>query len=333
MTHPPARTSDPASVEAFVEDVEVRLDELLDSTQALGSGILEESTSYLALAEQAKRARPRLVYHLGQDLDVPVASLIRVAVAGELVHTASLLHDDVVDEGTERRGQETVNTRWSNIVSILGGDLMLCTSLKELQPFESAISDAAVDVVDRMTRGIMKEVEGRQRTDLTLRDWHAMASGKTGALFGWCASAPARLADRPDLVDRLSRCGHHLGMAFQMADDLRDLTDPEPGKNRFADLYTGSPSCVVIAALEKAPDLVPRLESFWDASETVEIEALVESLLESGAAEHTREQITQEVDRALEALGSLRQRPGASKVARWARQLCLNVDPSSRETS
>jgi octaprenyl-diphosphate synthase len=332
MSSLPARTSHISSVESFVEAVESRLGELLEPTRELGSGILEEATSHLALAEEAKRARPRLVYHFGRALEVEPSESIRVATAGELVHTASLLHDDVVDGGTERRGRPTVNVRWNNIVSILGGDLMLCKSLEELQPFEQVVSDAAVDVVERMTRGIMMEVEGRQRVDLTVRDWHAMASGKTGALLEWCASTPARIADRPHLVDRLGRCGYHLGLAFQMADDLRDLVDTDSGKDRFADLHTGSPSRVVIAALEMEPRLASRLEAFWEDASSESIDEIVEALLESGAVEHTRDCIADEVDRALEALGRFRAEPGGDAIVRWARRLCLDVETSIDQT-
>jgi len=132
---------------------------------------------------------------------------------------------------------------------------------------------------------------------------------------------------------RLARCGHHLGLAFQMADDLRDLTDPSTGKDRFADLYTGSPSFAIIAGLQEDDSLAATLNAFWhDEGDSMSPETVVETVLESGAIERTREHIAEEVDRALGALGALRQRPGVAEVVRWARRLCLDVETSIDHT-
>ncbi len=78
--------------------------------------------------------------------------------------------------------------------------------------------------------------ETRGEIDLDLKQWRAIAEGKTGSLFGWCGRAPAHLAGDVDGADRFKRCGELLGVAFQLADDLKDMVDPDSGKNPFADI-------------------------------------------------------------------------------------------------
>jgi octaprenyl-diphosphate synthase len=319
----------PSGVQTFVGRVESRLQELTaDSgdSEYRGAHILSEASSYLTMAPSAKRARPRLVYHFGRALDRPGDELVALAVAAEFVHTASLLHDDVVDAGSERRDRPTVNVRWNNITAVLSGDALLCAALEQLERMPPAITARAVDVVSEMTRSIMHEVDARRRTDLDWRDWEIVAEGKTGALFGWCGLAAALAADRPELVDRFDTCGRRLGIAFQLADDIKDLIDFDSGKDRFADIRNGNPSYPLIRAIEEDAEIARSLQALWEEDPQAPTAAeIAEAIHATDALGETRRLVRAEVDRALEALGQFVERPGGRRIAGWAHQLCEAV--------
>lgn len=318
----------------FADSVEEYLRRRLEPRESIDGGILEEATSHLTLAGGAKRARPRLVAHVGRAVDVADSDLVPLAAAGELVHTASLLHDDVVDDGTERRGRETVNVKWNNTVAILGGDLLLTTSLDELRPYPRPVTNAAIRVVEQMTRALMLEAEAHGSTDMTLEQWRGMAAGKTGALFGWCMSAPARVVERPALADQLDECGRRLGIAFQIADDMRDLVDPDSGKDRYNDLRNGAPSYVLLAAVARDETLRQVLGHLWeDDTRLQDLESLVAAILDSGALEQARSQLAEEVERALDALAPLADCTNGQHVVRWAHELCSKFGVPSPDAS
>lgn len=318
----------------FVDSVEDYLRRRLQPRESIDGGILEEATSHLTLAGGAKRARPRLVAHVGREVGLPDSELVPLAAAGELVHTASLLHDDVIDDGTERRGRETVNAKWNNTVAILGGDLLLTTSLEELRPYPRPVTNAAIGVVERMTRALMLEAESHGSTQMTLEQWREMAAGKTGALFGWCMSAPALAVERPSLADRLDECGRRLGVAFQIADDMRDLIDPDSGKDRYNDLRNGAPSFVLLAAMADDETLRQILAHLWeDEARLQDLESLVAAILDSGAIEQARSRLANEVERALDALGPLGNCTNGQHVVRWARKLCAKFGVSPPDNS
>src|SRR5690349_5575964 len=114
------------------------------------SYLLQAAGAHLVLAPGAKRIRPWLVAFLGAQWDLPAESLVELAVASELIHTASLLHDDVVDSGALRRGRPTVNACWGNKVAVLGGDWTLTSAFRALWRYPQALTVYAVEVVSEM---------------------------------------------------------------------------------------------------------------------------------------------------------------------------------------
>ena len=288
-----------------------------------GSQILLEGARHLSMAPGAKRARPRLVYSFGKAIGAPLEPLLSVAVCGEIIHAASLLHDDVVDAGTVRRGLPTVNARWSNAVAVLGGDVMLCISIQALQELPRVITNEAVEVVAVMSRAAILEVESRGDIDLPLRQWESIAKGKTGVLFGWCGRAAARLIQDEDAAARFKICGEHLGVAFQLADDLKDLADDDSGKDRFADILNRNPSYPVLIAAQRDAALRDALRALWATPQPQPEHAheLGLRVLATGAAQTTREAIARHVELAFEALGPYREREGGQEVAAWASSL------------
>lgn len=325
---------------SFVDRVDLRLAELLtDGAEGLRApATLLEAARHLCLAG-GKRVRPRLVEAFGEAAGVPTDAsrdtpLIGVAVAAELIHAASLLHDDVVDAALLRRGRPTVNAQWNNTVAVLSGDLLLSAALLELRPRDGSQASAptglrlvadAVDVVLSMTRAAMNEVSARGRI-IGLDAWRAIAEGKTGALFGFCGHAAALLASDGDAAARHRRCGHHLGVAFQLADDLEDLLPSEsPTKDRYADIRNGNPSYPLLLAARRSPAIRAELERVWLAREQGEpvvsevAHAIGEAVLASGAAAETHSAIGAEIAAAQEAMGA--GGPAASRIFEQARAL------------
>jgi octaprenyl-diphosphate synthase len=321
----------------FVEAIELRLRHSLEpkSAEQVGTGsadrILSEASQHLSLAQAAKRARPRLLLYFSRAMGghEAIEALVDVAVVAELIHTASLMHDDVIDEAAMRRGLDSVNARWSNCVAVLGGDAMLCTGLQMLEPYGMSLMQRALEVVAQMTRGVVLEVQSRKQIDVTEQTWRAIADGKTGILFGWCGWAPAELVNKPDVAERFRRCGHHLGVAFQLADDLKDLTGADTVKPRYADIRTGTPAFPLVWAMARSELVRERLSTLWaHADETGntalsddEVHAAGALILESGALEATREALRVEIDQALDALGEYAERDGGREIAGFAMQL------------
>ncbi len=294
--------------------------------------VLMDASRHLAFADGAKRMRPMLVNHFGDMAALAAEARIRLAVAGELIHTASLLHDDVVDDGSERRGRPTANARWHNSVAVLSGDLVLCIALEQLESLPQKITIEAIELVAEMTRAAMLEVRSRRRQDWTLDDWTVVARGKTGALLAWCGAAPALATDQPELALRLKRCGHHLGIAFQLADDLVDLTGIEAGKDSLNDLRQANPSYIVGLAREMDPDLRRRIDNAWQAPTTPDdrlLRSFADEIKALGCPQATVTAIEEHVADAHQALGDL-DTSSTSLIVEWTTQLlalarrCLN---------
>ncbi len=282
------------------------LEEGLRSALAVGEGTMIEAARGLVLAPSGKRLRPELALTVAEALGAPALASMRVAVAAELMHAASLLHDDVVDEGRVRRGVPTANARFGNAVAVLAGDYVLTRALDQLVALPGAIMASALAVAAEMTRAAIAEIEARGRADLTLDEWRSIAEGKTGALFAWCGRAPAMLAEREGAARALDAFGRHLGVAFQIADDLRDLIDPASGKDTLSDLRSATPSSVLILAARRDPSIRGALDRLWSAGAPREREvgSIARAVMSSGALGEAQALASIEIERAGAALAS-----------------------------
>lgn len=195
-------------------------------TAVTAEGLLGAAASHLVTAPAAKRARPRLLLAFARLVDRGEDErLVSAAAAVELIHTASLLHDDVVDQAGTRRGRASANARFGNDAAVLAGDVVLARALALLS-FDARAVSAAVDVVARMSAAAVREIEVRGQR-ISVDDAVRIAEGKTGALFGLCGTL-AGLGTPSG--DALRRAGEAFGVAFQIADDIDDTdTDARDG--------------------------------------------------------------------------------------------------------
>jgi geranylgeranyl pyrophosphate synthase len=313
-------------LEAFVGDVELALEKALHvGTHAGPEGpeVLMEAARNLILAGAAKRARPRLTYLFGRAIGAPADGLVDVAVAGELIHAGSLLHDDVVDGAATRRGRATANAIWGTTPAVLSGDLVLTLAFVQLKERRRIITSEAVDTIATMTRGVMAEVLARGRVELPLDQWRAIVDGKTGSLFAWCARSAARLVSEDEAAEGFGACAGHLGIAFQLADDLLDLQHLGTGKDAFSDILNREPTFPILVAAERSREVRREVARLWNSPRVTpeEAEALGRQILATGAGAETVEHVRGEIASALAALGEYAEQPGGREIVMWSREL------------
>ncbi|MEN9800615.1 MAG: polyprenyl synthase family protein [Pseudomonadota bacterium] len=316
-------------VQGFLGEVEKSLEQVLQE----GTKPAEQGETLVAAARHlclgaGKRARPMLVRLFGSVTGTGPGPLLDAAVATELIHSASLLHDDVVDAGMFRRGRPTVNARWGNIVAVFSGDLLLVAAMRKLTAHDPRLVASAVDVVEEMTRGAIAEVEARGDLGLPLSQLRYIHEAKTGALFGWGGKAAALLAGNEDAAARFDAFGRRLGVAFQIADDIRDISGADVGKPQFADVQSRTPSLPILLAAQGDEGLRRKLRDAWAfASVSPEkVKELGSAVAASGALETASRMVQEETAAAVEALGPYaRANAAAEELVSWADRLAASV--------
>jgi octaprenyl-diphosphate synthase len=181
-------------------------------------------------------------------------SAIRLGAVVEIIHTATLVHDDIIDEAQTRRGRAAANTQWGNSKCVLAGDWLYMQAFKiAVQERNFAVLDTLIDLTQMMVEGELLQMEKLGRC-ITLEEHFDLIDRKTACLFSVCMRLGAILADAtPEEQEHLGRYGHNVGMAFQIVDDVLDLTASEDilGKPVGSDLREGKCTMAVIHALER----------------------------------------------------------------------------------
>ena len=286
------------------------------------------SAARYLLASGGKRVRPVVCMLANRALGVgePLAAVRRLSVVAEAVHSATLLHDDVIDLGETRRDRPAARLVYSNAASVLGGDLLLIQALAIVNEAGTpALMTSLLDVLRRMIDAESLQLENRGRADVSAEDYFRVVEGKTASLFEWAAEAGGRLAGADDAsVGELRRYGAAVGVAFQLLDDLLDLCrDPDLiGKSVLQDVGMGTVTWPVIHALQGRDGLAARVAA---AAQGEGDEALTTDLLaavaESGAIALTRQRIQACTAEALEALHSLPASPARDALGSVATAL------------
>jgi octaprenyl-diphosphate synthase len=247
-----------------------------------------------------------------------------LGVVAELVHLATLLHDDVVDDAPERRGKPAARTLWGNAVSVLAGDLLLTHALERT----SAIAPRPVltdlfATLRRLVDGEIVQLRGRTEIDPRQTTYFTIVADKTASLFGWAARAGAAIAGAEAAhVSALGDFGSHVGVAFQLVDDLLDYDgDPkQTGKNLHADLKEGKLTLPLILAVEKNPDLVRDLTLAREMDQGAAAR-LVLAVRQLRTGEEVRALADAETARALSALHLLPSSPARDMLQAIATEL------------
>ncbi|MCK6573969.1 polyprenyl synthetase family protein [Myxococcota bacterium] len=298
-----------AATRAGAEALGARLSELrdwladdLDALEVALLGLHAERGAALDLAERSaawllnrpgKRIRPLCVLLAarlgGRGLDRTVRDL---ALAVELVHAATLLHDDVIDEGTDRRGAPASRVLYGNSASILGGDHLLTLALRRVaQTAPHGVLIALLDVIAEMVRAEALQLERRGRFEPSRTAYLEVIHGKTAALFRWGLWAGGTVAELPaPALAALAEAGVALGMAFQLVDDAIDLESDgaASGKTPFADLREGKLTWPLVVAVERDAGLADEIRGRISEGGSGIDETLVARVRRTGGVEATR---------------------------------------------
>ncbi len=287
-------------VRADLGDFELEL-----QTVPRGARVVHAAAHHL-LDLRGKHLRPLCVALASRFGDGFTPRARGLAVAVELVHTATLLHDDVVDVADRRRGEPAARAVYGNAASIFAGDWLLVAALRRIAAAGiDGLLDRMLEVIDDMIVAESLQLERRGRVVADRDEYFRIVEGKTAALFRWAMLAGARTTALGAAAQTaLDRFGLHLGVAFQAVDDELDFGSGT-GKDPLADLREGKMTFPLVVALERAPELRPRIEAVLAAEDPAELAAIALAVRETGALVSTRRLAEEHVRRALDALAPL----------------------------
>ena len=281
--------------------------ELFDAALAHEDDFLGQALDYVR-RRQGKMMRPLLVVLMAKELGKVSVNSLRSAVTLELLHTASLVHDDVVDESGERRGQRSVNAVYDNKVAVLVGDYLLSTSL--LQAAQTS-NIHVVEIISRLggtlAEGEVYQLANIRKEHISEEAYFHIIYHKTAALFAACAELGAISAGgNADYVARAKRFGELVGLCFQIRDDIFDYyEDSKIGKPTGNDMLEGKLTLPVIYAIqhadnERVTQLAARVKS-GEAS-AAEIAELVDYTKSHGGIEYAERRMRELHNEALQLL-------------------------------
>jgi heptaprenyl diphosphate synthase len=245
----------------LLEEGLLRVEPLLNANVVTGDSFLDSVTTHLIVAG-GKRLRPLLALAAatGGEREATPDELLG-AVAVELVHLASLYHDDVLDEATIRRNVESVNSRFGNLVAIVAGDYLLARSAAIAASLGQEIAALLAETLAKLCQGQVAEVRSAFQVTRSFDDYTRAITGKTAALTSTACRIGALTGRRPsNEVDALTEYGHCFGMVFQIRDDILDITATagellKPAGQDLAEGIYNLPTLVALADPDSGPDL------------------------------------------------------------------------------
>ncbi|KTC78039.1 polyprenyl synthetase family protein [Legionella brunensis] len=272
-------------------------------------GLIDDLAHHI-VESGGKRLRPLLVLLASHACGYKGKDHIALAAMIEFFHTATLLHDDVVDESTLRRGRETANEIWGSKASILVGDYLFTQSVQLMVNVNNfPILRLLANTSHEISCGEVKQLVNRHNFELSIEEYLDVIRAKTALLFAASAAIGAHLSNAGEQIEKgLYSYGLHLGNAFQLIDDALDYCSDAKtiGKNIGDDLADGKATLPLLHALNKGTPLQQQIikDSIKKGS-LQNLAAILAAIEETDAIEFTRNYAALEVDRALSALQSL----------------------------
>jgi octaprenyl-diphosphate synthase len=292
-------------VQAHLNEVDARI-----TQQAVAFDPAIEGYVSYALGGRGKRLRPLMALLAGGATGEISSSHIDLAVIVELIHLATLVHDDVLDEADRRRNQPTVNARWGNSLSVLLGDCLFAHALTLSTNFEDAeISRAIARAASQVCSGEMIQTQRRFDLQLRVADYLRIVEMKTGWLFATAAELGATISGADTATIRLLRqFGIGIGTAYQIYDDCLDLTGSEviSGKTLGTDLQKGKFTLPVLIFLQTASEFErERCSTLIVEGRTDEVTGLLKNGATNGALNSSIATATDLIREAQTALASM----------------------------
>jgi octaprenyl-diphosphate synthase len=286
-----------------------QVDDVIRTRLASRVALIDQISRYI-IGAGGKRIRPRLVLLFAEALGFDGPERFELAAVVEFIHTATLLHDDVVDESALRRGRATANAIFGNAASVLVGDFLYSRAFQMMVSVQRLrVLDVLADATNVIAEGEVLQLMNMHDPDLAVEDYLQVIRYKTAKLFEASARLGAVLADADAaLEESCASYGRALGTAFQLVDDLLDYegNSEELGKNVGDDLREGKPTLPLLVAMERASQA--DRDTIRHAIEQGEVEKLPEILAivrSTGALDATRAAAKAEADKARAALAAL----------------------------
>ncbi|WP_026294583.1 octaprenyl diphosphate synthase [Salinimonas chungwhensis] len=296
-----------------------------DDMKAVNQLIQQQVDSDVSLINQlgfyivnsgGKRLRPLLSVLAARAMNIENNDHHTLAAIIEFIHTATLLHDDVVDESTLRRGRETANAIFGNQASVLVGDFLYTRSFQMMVSLNRMrVMEILSEATNQIAEGEVLQLMNCNDPETSEKRYFDVIYGKTARLFEAATQLSAILTDQPESLERaMQNYGKHLGTAFQLADDIIDyLSDSDQmGKNTGDDLAEGKPTLPLLYAMWNAENDDDRLlirEAIENANGLPHLERIQRIMQQTGALDYTRSRAHEEVSMAIKSLDPVPESP------------------------
>lgn len=276
-------------------------------------GLVENIGHYLIEAG-GKRLRPLLVLLASKALGYDAQEHLKLAAIIEFIHTATLLHDDVVDVSNLRRGRLTANAKWGNAPSVLVGDFLYSRAFQLMVKIGNMdIMRILADTTNTISEGEVQQLANAKNPELGESAYLDVIYKKTAILFASAAETGAVLADASQPQrDAFRQYGYHIGMAFQLVDDLLDYSGDSKslGKNVGDDLAEGKPTLPLIVAMERAPKADAAIVAAALRNGSAEqLDTIVRIVRDNEGLSYTSDRAREHVSSAAEQLSSIADSP------------------------
>lgn len=296
-----------------------RVEELLEVELASGEYFTRDKVSHLSRAG-GKRFRPLmtlLTAEFGPHSDN--VQVIKAAAVVEMVHLATLYHDDVMDEAEIRRGVESANKRWGNSIAILSGDILLAHASRLMSQLDTDTVEHFAQVFQELVTGQMRETVGPEDGDDPVEHYMKVIEEKTGVLIASAGHLGSRHADADEeYVEALYELGKIIGVIFQIVDDMIDIFSEsgESGKTPGTDLREGVFTLPVLLAMQEDSEVAEELRGLLTGplEDDASVARALELLAASNGRERTMEVIRGYLDRAEEQIARLPDIPATAAL-------------------
>lgn len=283
--------------------IEKELEATIESERAL----LQEASLHL-LQAGGKRIRPVFVLLAAKFGQYDIHKIKHVAVALELIHMASLVHDDVIDDAELRRGQPTIKAKWDNRIAMYTGDYIFARSLELMTLIENIEAHQILsNTIVELSKGEIEQIRDKYNYDQNLRIYLRRIKRKTALLIAASCQIGAVSAEASEAIHKsLFWFGYYVGMSFQITDDILDFTGTEEqlGKPAGSDLWQGNITLPVLYAMED-PALNRKIRTIHEGSSAEEMKEIIHLIKKSNAIERSFQLSDRYLNKAFKQLDNL----------------------------
>ena len=302
MPKPPPPNTPPPIAPALMSPEMAEVDLVIQRCLKSDVALIQQIGQYI-ISAGGKRIRPLLVLLFARALGFKGAQRFELAATVEFIHTATLLHDDVVDESSLRRGRETANALFGNAASVLVGDFLYSRAFQMMVSVgKPRVLEILADATNVIAEGEVLQLMNMHDPDLSVEDYLKVIRYKTAKLFEASARLGAVLADAPaETEEACANYGRALGTAFQLVDDMLDYdgNPNELGKNVGDDLREGKPTLPLLIAMSSgSASQIQLIRQSIQHGDVSKLEDILQIVKETGALDSTREAARAEAQKA-----------------------------------